>query len=76
MAANRTTRFDAPMSTPLPPQQPAGGFQPIPPGFVVCPPGLAVAQPWQLALYRQAYEKAKAAVEIPRYHRMLFCVWN
>jgi hypothetical protein len=31
---------------------------------------------WQLEIYRLAYEQAKAATAVPRYHRMLFSVWN
>jgi hypothetical protein len=69
-------RFAAQMTTPNLPQPPAGGLPPIPHGFVICPQVVAAAQPWQLALYRQAYEQAQAAVSIPRHHRLLFSVWN
>ena len=49
---------------------------PIPSGFVVCPPQLAMAQPWQQEIYRLAYERALAAVEVPRHYRLLFSCWN
>jgi hypothetical protein len=75
MAANRINRVTALMSAPNPPQKPVPSLT-IPPGFVVCPAELAVAQPWQQALYRQAYEQAQAAVQIPRHYRLLFSVWN
>jgi hypothetical protein len=75
MAANRIRPFQpqaAPVSKPAShPQAPA-----IPPGFAVCPPQLAAAHAWQLEIYRLAYEQAKAATAVPRFHRMLFSVWN
>jgi hypothetical protein len=48
----------------------------VPQGFVVCPPQLALANAAQQEIYRLAYERAKAAVQMPRHHRLLFSVWN
>jgi hypothetical protein len=48
----------------------------IPHGFAVCPPQLATANAWQQEVYRLAYERAKAAAEVPRHYRLLFSVWN
>jgi hypothetical protein len=77
MAANRIQRFRfaAVMTAPEEPQKPASPVPAVPPGFAVCPPSVAAAQPWQQALYRQAYEQALAAAAIPRHYR-LFTVWN
>jgi hypothetical protein len=47
----------------------------VPPGFAVFPVHLAGPTGWQREIYRLAYEQAKAAVEIPRHHRLL-TVWN
>lgn len=48
----------------------------IPQGFALCPPQLAAASPWQQEIYRLAYQRAQAAAQIPRHHRLLFSVWN
>jgi hypothetical protein len=73
MAANRISHFGSPVR---PASNPPVAPPAIPPGFVVCPSPLAVAHAWQQEIYRQAYERAQAAVQIPRHHRMLFSVWN
>ena len=77
MAVNRIRQFGsqrrpASIQASNPPAAPPS----IPPGFVFCPPQLAVANGWQQEIYRQAYERAQAAMRIPRHHRMLFSVWN
>jgi hypothetical protein len=73
MQANRIRQWQQrrPGTTGSKPSAPA-----IPPGFTLCPPQLAAVQSWQQEIYRRAYEQAKAAAEVPRYHRMLFSVWN
>jgi hypothetical protein len=73
MYANRIRQWQArkPSAAARQPSAPA-----IPTGFVVCPPQLMIAQSWQQEIYRQAYEAAKAASEVPRHYRMLFSVWN
>lgn len=48
----------------------------IPMGFVLCPPQLNGFSAWQQEIYRLAYERAKAELQVPRHHRQLFCVWN
>jgi hypothetical protein len=73
MPANRIGHLQpTPTAGNLP--EPAG--QMIPPGFTLCPPQFMVVQSWQQEIYRRAYEQAKRTVEVPRFHRMLFCVWN
>lgn len=73
MAVNRITShasvFGAPKSS-----QPAAPA--VPNGFVFCPPQLVSMQAWQQEVYRLAYERAQAATQIPRHHRLLFSVWN
>ncbi len=76
MAANRIRQFQPPARRPRAAQQPGAAAITIPSGFVFCPPQLAAASGWQQEIYRLAYERAKAAAEIPRHHRRLFCVWN
>ncbi|HEX3724986.1 MAG TPA: hypothetical protein VHV08_02035 [Pirellulales bacterium] len=74
MPANRIHRLEPIVERQdrTPPIAPVG----IPHGFVVCPPGLMIASGWQQAIYRLAYERARAQMETPRHHRMLFSVWN
>lgn len=76
MAANRINRIAKHMFAPIPPRQPQTVMSMIPPGFAICPPQIATAQSWQQEIYRQAYEQAVAAVQVPRHHRLLFSVWN
>jgi hypothetical protein len=85
MAINRVTgHLKGKYFAPLPPKSAAqGGAAPtiptgptIPLGFVFCPPQLSGLSAWQQEIYRLAYERAKAQVQIPRHHRQLFCVWN
>jgi hypothetical protein len=44
-----------------------------PAGFVVAPQFL-LGQPaaWQVQLYQQAYERARAAAEVPKHYRRFF----
>jgi hypothetical protein len=85
MAINRiTSHLKGKHSTPFPPNKPAdNGAAPsmpmgptIPLGFVLCPPQLTGLSAWQQEIYRLAYERAKAQLQVPRHHRQLFCVWN
>ncbi len=48
----------------------------IPHGFAVCPPQMATANTVQQQIYRLAYQRAQAAVQVPRHYRLLFSVWN
>jgi hypothetical protein len=73
MAANRIRPHQSLARRPRAAQQPAVA---IPNGFVLCPTQLATVAGWQQEIYRLAYERAKAAAEIPGHHRRLFCVWN
>jgi len=73
MAANRIAKT---ASKHCAPKMPASIADVIPYGFTICPPQLALAQPWQQEIYRLAYERAKAATQLPRHHRLLFSVWN
>jgi hypothetical protein len=45
----------------------------LPAGFVAAPQFL-LGQPaaWQVQLYQQAYERARAAAEVPQHYRRLF----
>lgn len=76
MPTNRIQRYQplatAPAATPSRPNPPTS----IPAGFTVCPPQLASANSWQQELYRQAYERAREAAQVPRHYRLLFSVWN
>jgi hypothetical protein len=83
MAANRIYRSQsvaqrfstsAPM-TGVHTAQPASAPS-VPHGFVVCPLAMLATGGWQQEIYRLAYERAKAAAEVPRHHRRLFSVWN
>ena len=79
MADNRIsqyfpTRRATAMSENAPFKKPHGPV--VPQGFVVCPPQVVLANAWQQEIYRLAYERAKAAVQVPRHHRLLFSVWN
>jgi hypothetical protein len=84
MAINRiTSHLQAKHTAPLPPKSAANGAAPLTPmgptiplGFVLCPPQLSGFSAWQQEIYRLAYERAKAQLQIPRHHRQLFCVWN
>ena len=84
MATNRITgRLKGKRSAPMPPKSAANGSMPsnftapsIPLGFVFCPPQLSGLSAWQQEIYRLAYERAKAQLQVPRHHRQLFCVWN
>ena len=84
MAINRITgHLKGKLSAPTTPKSAANGAVPgvfmgpsIPVGFVVCPPQLSGFSAWQQEIYRLAYERAKAELQIPRHHRQLFCVWN
>jgi hypothetical protein len=90
MAINRIAgHLKGKHSTPLPPKSAANGAAPsmpmgpgnssvpsIPLGFVFFPPQLSGFSAWQQEIYRLAYERAKAQLQIPRHHRQLFCVWN
>jgi hypothetical protein len=84
MAINRITgHLKGKYSAPLAPKSSAQGAGPsmpmgptIPLGFVFCPPQLSGLSAWQQEIYRLAYERAKAELQIPRHHRQLFCVWN
>jgi hypothetical protein len=73
MAANRIRHYSSPARGVLPAQ---GAVETIPQGFAVCPPQLAAANGWQQEIYRLAYQRAQAAAQIPRHHRLLFSVWN
>jgi hypothetical protein len=76
MAINRITRYQSRWSfvtvSQTPPKHPGPA---VPQGFAVCPPQLATANAWQQEIYRLAYERALAATQIPRHHRLL-SVWN
>jgi hypothetical protein len=78
MAANRISRhLNRERAAPKPPlSAPNSSVPSIPTGFVFCPPQLAGGSAWQQEIYRLAYERAKAALQVPRHHRRLFCVWN
>lgn len=73
MAANRIHRFSSSASGTA---SDKSTVAPVPTGFVVCPPQLATANGWQQEIYRLAYQRAQAAVQIPQHHRRLFSVWN
>jgi hypothetical protein len=45
-------------------------------GFVLCPMAIMVVLPWQLAIYQQAFERAKAQVESARPQRRFVECWN
>ena len=71
MFANRIHKWQAPAL----PQTAPGKTAPV--GFAVAPEFLlAQTADWQQQLYRSAYERACAAVAIPRHHRRFFSVWN
>ena len=80
MAANRIHRFQsvAQRFSTAAPKAAATAMKAasIPQGFVVCPPAMTPAVAWQQEIYRLAYERAKAAAEVPRHYRRLFSVWN
>jgi hypothetical protein len=78
MAANRISgHFHVPPSAPVPPKSAADSSTlPMPAGFVFFPVQLSGLSAWQQEVYRLAYERAKAALQVPRHHRQLFCVWN
>ena len=84
MAINRITgHLKGIYSAPHPPKSAAEGAAStvptgptIPKGFVFCPPQLSGLSAWQQEIYRLAFERAKAQLQIPRHHRQLFCVWN
>jgi hypothetical protein len=71
MQANRIRHLQA---SPRPAAAKSSGLT-VPPGFAICPLPLATTA-WQQEIYRLAYEQARAATAVPRYHRMLFSVWN
>jgi hypothetical protein len=73
MPANRIGHLQ-PLSTARATPEQVG--QMIPPGFTLCPPQFMVVHVWQQEIYRRAYEQAKRATEVPRFHRILFSVWN
>jgi hypothetical protein len=73
MTANRIRRYESSFRKPVPA---VSATVSIPPGFVLCPPQFAAVGGWQAEIYRLAYERAKAATQIPRHHRLLFSVWN
>jgi hypothetical protein len=82
MAANRIRKFGSPTrgsavkSAAAPtPQVPMPQVS-IPHGFVLCPVQLTAANAWQQEIYRLAYQRAQAAVQIPRHYRLLFSCWN
>ena len=74
MAINRIQSLALPKRAPS--SSVAVSVPQIPQGFVMCPPQLVAINAWQQEIYRLAYQQAKAAAEIPRYHRQLFSVWN
>jgi ADP-glucose pyrophosphorylase len=37
---------------------------------------MATANTVQQQIYRLAYQRAQAAVQVPRHYRLLFSVWN
>jgi hypothetical protein len=77
MAANRISHLASPLShAPAPKSHPQPPLANVPPGFVVCPPHVALANSWQAEIYRLAYERAQAQTQLPRFHRLLFSVWN
>jgi len=73
MAVNRIFNAKAKGKPAGPPKK---NTPPVPPGFVLCPPTIAMAHAWQQEIYRLAYERAIAETQVPRFHRMLFSVWN
>jgi hypothetical protein len=73
MAVNRIRRYSSPARDASTPQS---AVETTPQGFAVCPPQLAAANAWQQEIYRLAYQRAQAAAQIPRHHRILFSVWN
>jgi hypothetical protein len=77
MAINRITGYQAHRPAAQQQQTPPKHLGPsVPQGFVVCPPHLTTANNLQQEIYRLAYERAQAAMQIPRHHRLLFSVWN
>ena len=49
----------------------------VPLGFVVAPAFLmSQASAWQTQIYQAAYERARAAAEVPRHYRQFFSAWN
>jgi hypothetical protein len=76
MAMNRITHNQAHGSATAGSQHASAGPAGVPQGFAVCPPQLMTANPWQQEIYRLAYERALAAIQVPRHHRWLFSVWN
>jgi hypothetical protein len=80
MATNRIRRYSpqprfAMSAQPIKSIAPPTAMVTIPHGFVVCPPQLALANAVQQQIYRLAYQRAQAAVQIPRHHRRM-SVWN
>ena len=77
MAVNRISQFQTRQGVPSKKQSAAmPSAASVPQGFAVCPPQLMTANAWQQEIYRLAYERALAAVQVPRHHRWLFSVWN
>jgi hypothetical protein len=73
MQANRITGY---LSQAVLPKPSAPTAPVVPQGFVFLPGHLSGLSAWQQEIYRLAYERAQAAVRIPRHHRQLFSVWN
>jgi hypothetical protein len=48
----------------------------LPVGFVIAPMFMGQQAAWQAQLYQAAYERARAAAEVPRHYRRFFSVWN
>jgi hypothetical protein len=74
MYANRIRQY--PLMARRPAKASPTAVASIPPGFAVCPPSLLTPNAWQQQIYRLAYEKARATVEVPRHYRRMFSVWN
>ena len=72
MFANRIRNWQ-PARSPASPRPMTKPAPKVPAGFVVAPQFL-LGQPaaWQVQLYQAAYERARAAAEVPRHYRRFF----
>ncbi len=76
MYANRIRNWNTPRREAKPGTQGNPSVS-MPVGFVIAPVFmLGPHAAWQAQLYQAAYERARAAAEVPRHYRRFFSVWN
>ena len=76
MFANRVRNWQPAIRRKKSPSKPVPvAFVPV--GFVVAPAFfVSQASAWQAQIYQAAYERARAAAEVPRHYRRYFSAWN